>query len=211
MPTTRSTPHLVTRMNGISPAQVGDALLTPQIMAEGTESASATSATSNIQSTPIKYNTVARLTGSWYADLEHIGLKHYIRFERDGTGFLRTLCQIGETELKYAPFIYTFDVTTQQIKLRFRELTDAEGQNPVLSQSLHQEGQDDDVLTQKLHLQAQQLQNGLLRGPSNQSFKPTERLDFDCSPWPGKLFPETTSFVGRFASMSFRHQALVTA
>lgn len=207
MPTTRSTPHIVTRMNGISPAQVGDALLTPQVLTDGTSSV--TTPNESLIATPIKYNTIARLTGSWYADLESIGLKHYIRFERDGTGFLRTLCQIGETEIKYAPFTYTFDVTTQKIKLRFRELSSAEGQNPVLSQSIHQEGSEDDVLT--LLIQAQQLQNGHLRGPANQLFKPTERLDFDQSPWPGKLFPDTMSFVGRFASMSFRNQATIAS
>lgn len=199
MPTARNEPHVPTRFNGVAPAQIGDALLP--------SNAPICNETTPCDSKCIEYKTIARLRGSWYSDIPNNGLKHFVRFESDGTGSLRTLTQIGEQDMRYCPFTYTFDETKQSIQFTFRALNDLELQNPLLVQTFH-------VPTsgtiKEVSLQAESVPDLVLKHHASaaQAYKPTEQLVFEQSPWPDTLYPDSTTFVGRFASVAFRGTAL---
>ena len=196
MPTVRAEPHISTRFNGIAPAQIGNELFNPPVSGQAVDTMSMNEG----KKKNITYNTVARLKGLWYADIAKSGLKHFIRFETDGTGQLRTQTQIDDIEPTFVPFQYEFDTETQTLTLKFLDLSGNDTNNPLLSQTLQRDAIDTE---RKIVLQAQSLSDVFVSDPkiASRLYEPTEQLVFASSPWPSQLFPSSVEFVGRFASI----------
>ena len=201
MPTVRAEPHIPTRYNGVAPAQIGDALFNQPDM---TTSQSA----SDGEEKPITYSGEARLIGAWYADVETIGLKHILRFERDGSGSLRTLCQVKDEDCKFLPFHYVFDPEHQSVAFSFIAKVDAtlDLLSPVLQATYHDATSTPTSTTSTtsvLQLSARSLKDVVLKDPTSRQmlYKPTEKLIFSASPWLSGLFPDANTFYGRFSSI----------
>lgn len=197
MPTTRAQVHVPTRYNGVAPALIGDALFSNPSN-EGVNTSDDVASDATVE---VVFKSMARLVGLWYADIPLVGLRHVFRFEQNGTGFLRTLAQIGDVPPKYLPFTYTFDVASQTVTLTMSPLDPT--QLPYLQATYHSTLADSGTIT--LSIKAEQLHDTELQDPNNirMKYKPTEKLILSSSPWPDQLFPDATVFYGRFASISF--------